>query len=74
MTRKHFQKLAEALLDSRPEPQHGAGWQVWADTVMNVATACKASNNLFDADKFFEAAGYTGNYSKTMTGTYLRTV
>lgn len=69
MTRGHFDALAAALADARPELDGTGSSRVardaWASTVLSVASACrKASaftrngNRSFDRDRFFAASGY----------------
>lgn len=65
MTRKHFEALAAALKDSKPEPTQychhtsppGPQLEQWRADVRAIAAVCIAHNPRFDT-RFFEACGY----------------
>lgn len=66
MTRKHFQAIADALKESKPERYETSGDQYdlgaadqWRFTVRLVASACSQQNANFDRGRFFGACGYT---------------
>ena len=66
MTRQHFEAMAKALRDSRPEaPAHDAPaghathystqvWQ-WRKTALKVSDACAGFNANFDRQRFLDA-------------------
>jgi len=60
MTRKHFQRLAEALKAIKPEvnTDNRDNYQLWYRAVLAIACVCQQDNPLFDPDKFITACGY----------------
>ncbi len=64
MTRKHFNAIAEALLDSRPdmhyfdnEAEYAASYSQWERDVVAMSGVCRQFNGLFDSYRFHSAAG-----------------
>ena len=64
MSKKHYQALAKALAEVRPEVPKGltesvpvivVGFARWQKSVDAVANVCKAFNPAFDYDIFFKA-------------------
>lgn len=55
MTKKQFEKLARALLNSKPAK--GAILYQWKDDVEAVANVCASENSRFDYNKFLKACG-----------------
>lgn len=58
MSRKHFQALADALKNLKPEadatPEAGAQWVA---SVRAIADVCASQNGLFDRSRFYAACG-----------------
>lgn len=60
MSRKHFQKLADALRANRPAMPGGGGFytfseEQWGDIVGRVADVCAVTNANFDRARFVAA-------------------
>ncbi len=63
MTRKHYEALARALRDERPD-EPGSCYDHWATTVLAIAKTLRDlsgydlnGNRRFDWDRFCDAAG-----------------
>lgn len=62
MTRKHFEALAAALKDSKPdgngEVVHPIALTQWRADVRAIALVCHAYNHQFSTRRFYDACGY----------------
>lgn len=57
MSKKHFNRIAAALLASRPDDKTGVAYQQWRFDVKQMADVCGEFNSLFDYPYFIAACG-----------------
>ncbi len=57
MSKKHFQKLADALKGCMPIPENSDPMTAWRVTVQAVADVCASTNERFDRARFLAACG-----------------
>jgi len=58
MTRKHFVDLAARLKGLKPESDHESPeYNLWADTVLEMAYFSSTQNSNFDRQRFLTACG-----------------
>lgn len=58
MTRKHYEKLAQALNNTKPLPEWGAEMDQWRTTVVAICEDMGTFNPNFDKERFLKACGY----------------
>jgi hypothetical protein len=65
MTRKHFERIAEALSSTRPRMEHhtttasyDAAVQMWRDVTLAFVRMCSTTNDSFNQSKFLDACRY----------------
>ena len=52
MSRKDYELIAEALIDSRPDQDNVEAWSQWKFSVIRMAVALQSTNDRFNRSKF----------------------